>query len=142
MTVLEPQQSTESARLAGSDAQELEPVDHYSGTAVAVTLDFVGGTLPQSDLLLEQLGLGPGAPGLPGSLFEWSRSSVDGLRIVEVWQSQRHFDYFFAREILPAIGRIGMPRPAVTTYPVHNYLVPGPSVAIPEEDVCAGSVDR
>jgi len=129
VTALEPRQSTESAP-AGSDSQEAEQLDDHSGTAVAVTLDFVGGTLPQNDLLLEQLGLGPGAPGLPGSLFEWSRSSVDGLRIVEVWQTRRHFDYFFEREILPAIDRIGMPRPDVTTYDVHSYLTHGPSVAI------------
>ena len=62
--------------------------------------------------------------------------SADGLKIVEVWQTRRHVDYFFAREIRPAIDRLGMPMPDVTTSEVHRYPTQVPPVAIDSEDVC------
>src|SRR5690348_10722799 len=89
----------------GAGGQNAHPVR----PATAAVLDFVGGTIGQIDRLLERLQLTAGGPGLPGCLFQWTRSSADGLRIVEVWQSAHHFEYFLEREILPAIEAIGMP---------------------------------
>ena len=56
---------------------------------VAVVMDFVGATLPQLDQLLDSLRFKSGGPGLPGSLFQWSRATVDGVRVTEVWRSSR-----------------------------------------------------
>jgi hypothetical protein len=87
--------------------------------------------------LLSRLGLVPGRPGFPGCLFQWTRTSVDGLRITEVWQTQHHFDYFFQSELLPEAEAIGMPSPVLTTYDVHSYLTPGPAAAL-DLDAWAG----
>ena len=128
------QQSPEPAVPAGSGSPEGEQIGPQTGSAVAVTLDFIGETPAQMDLLLDRLDLVAGSPGLPGSLFQWARSSLDGLRVVEVWETQRHFEYFFAREILPAIDQIGIARPQVTSYEVHSYLTQGPTVAIDDSE--------
>lgn len=138
----EPQQTTEPAMPAGSDSHELEQIEAHSGTAVAVTLDVVGGTLTQSDLLLGHLGLSAATSGLAGESFPMDSSSLDGLSIVEVWQTRRHFDYFLARETFPAIDRLRMPIPDVTTAEVHSYLTQVPTVAIDSEDVCGDAGSR
>ena len=100
-----------------------------STAVVAVVLDFVDATLPQLDRLLDSMRLNPGGPGLPGSIFQWSRRTPDGVRVTEVWHSQRHFDDFFHAEIAPRLSEAGLRAPEVTTYEVHRYLTEGPTVA-------------
>ena len=90
-------------------------------------MDFVGATLPQFDQLLESIRLGSGGPGLPGSIFQWSRGTSDGVRVTEVWQSYRHFQDFLRKEIGPRLAQAGMPEPEITTYAVHGYLSPWPT---------------
>ncbi len=111
-----------------AQTERFRPADAGAGPASAVALDFVGGTLSQIDGLLEHLGVSPGQAGLPGSLFQWTRSSVDGVRIVEVWQAKGQFDRLFGEVILPAVEQLGLPKPIVTYYDVHHYLTQGPDV--------------
>ena len=100
-----------------------------STAVVAVVLDFVDATLPQFDRLLDSMRLSPGGPGLPGSIFHWSRRTSDGVRVTEVWHSQRHFEDFFHAEIAPRLSEAGLRAPEITTYEVHGYLTQGPTVA-------------
>jgi len=100
-----------------------------STAVVAVVLDFVDATLPQFDRLLDSMGLSPGGPGLPGSIFHWSRRTADGVRVTEVWDSHRHFEDFFHSEIAPRLAEAGLRAPEITTYEVHGYLTQGPPVA-------------
>jgi hypothetical protein len=99
-----------------------------SPPAVAVVMDFVGATLPQLDGLLDSLRFNPGGPGVPGSLFQWSRSTGDGVRVTEVWQSRRHFERFLREVIVPRLSEAALPQPQVTTYDVHSYFTQGPAL--------------
>lgn len=104
-----------------------EPID--SEAVVAVVMDFVGATHCQLDHLLERMRLSPGGPGVTGSLFQWSRRTLDGVRVTEVWQSRQYFEITFREEIQPRLSEIGLPDPEITTYEVHSFLTQGPTVA-------------
>ena len=103
-----------------------------STAVVAVVLDFVDAALPQFDRLLDSMGLSPGGPGLPGCIFHWSRRTSDGVRVTEVWHSQRSFEEFLQGEIVPRLSESGLRAPEITTYEVHGYLTQG-STAAPGE---------
>jgi hypothetical protein len=105
-----------------------------SPAVVAVVMDFVGATLPQLDQLLDSMRTKPSGPGLPGSLFQWSRSTGDGVRVTEVWRSRRHFERFLRELIVPRLSGAGLPKPQVTTYDVHSFLTQGPSLDFVRDD--------
>ena len=109
-----------------------EPAFRSTGSpaVVAVVMDFVGASLPQLDELLDNLRFKSGGPGLPGSLFQWSRGTADGVRVTEVWRSIRHFELFLSDIIEPRLAQAGMPKPEITTYKVHSYLTQGPTVGL------------
>jgi hypothetical protein len=92
---------------------------------VAVVMDFVGGTLPQLDQLLETMRLRSEGPGRAGSLFQWSRATPDGVRITEVWESPDYFEAFLHEELRPCLSEAGLREPEITTYGVHSYLTQG-----------------
>ena len=98
--------------------------------AVAVVMDFIGATLPQLDRFLSSRRLTPGGPGLPGSLFHWSRSTNDGVRVTEVWRSIGDFELFLRDILTPRLSEAGMPEPELTTYAVHSYLTQGPPAGL------------
>ena len=82
-------------------------------------MDFVGATLPQFDQLLGTMRLSSGGPGLPGSIFQWSRRTSDGVRVTQVWNSYRHFEDFLDREeIALRLSEAGIREPEITTYEV------------------------
>jgi hypothetical protein len=108
-----------------------------SPDVVAVVMDFVGATLPQVDRLLDGARFNSGDPGFPGSLFRWSRSTVDGVRVTEVWRSIRHFESFLRDVIGPRLGEAGVQEPELTTYAVHSYLTQGPTVGLDTRDGAA-----
>jgi len=109
----------------------LEPsaVSTEPAAAVAVVMDFVGATLPQFDQLLRTMRLSSGGPGLPGSIFQWSRRTSDGVRVTQIWNAYRHFEAFLDREeIALRLSEAGIRDPEITTYEVHDYLTQGPTV--------------
>jgi len=97
-----------------------------SPDAVAVVMDFVGATLAQLDQFLDCMRINSGGQGFPGSLFQWSRSTGDGVRVTEVWRSKRHFEMFLRDVLAPHLSEAGLPTPETTTYEVHSYLTQGP----------------
>jgi hypothetical protein len=126
MTLLE---QAPLAEAVPSAVPELNPGLTESAEVVAVVMDFVGATLPQFDQLLESMRLSSTGPGLSGSLFQWSRCMLDGVRVTEVWQSRNHFEVFLRGEIEPRLSEAGLREPEITTYEVHSYLTQGPTVA-------------
>jgi len=126
MTVLDQAPPTEAVRSAVQEPAS-EPID--SEAVVAVVMDFVGATHCQLDDLLERMRLTPCGPGVTGSLFQWSRRTLDGVRVTEVWQSRQYFEVTFREEIQPRLSEIGLPDPEITTYEVHSFLTQGPIVA-------------
>lgn len=94
--------------------------------AVAVVLDFDGGTLEQYDEVIKAMGFSPGGAGAPGGLFHWATKTDTGIRVTDVWESREQFERFAEDEIGPKTQAAGVPGPPQTTFhDVHNYLTAG-----------------
>jgi hypothetical protein len=94
--------------------------------AVAVQLDFRGGTLEQYDQVIEKMGFQKGGPGGPGGLFHWVAKTDEGIRVTDVWETKEAFDTFAQEKILPITQEVGVPGPPeIQFFEVHNYLTAG-----------------
>lgn len=94
--------------------------------AVAVVLDFEGGTLDQYDQVVKEMGFTPSGKGAPGGLFHWVTKTDSGIRVTDVWQSAEQFKAFADTQIGPITQKAGVPAPPkITFYEVHNYLTAG-----------------
>lgn len=93
--------------------------------AVAVILDFEGGTLDEYDRVIGKMGFSPGGTGGPGGLFHWVAKSDDGIRVTDVWESAEAFQSFADEKIGPITQAEGLATPTVTFVEVHNYLTAG-----------------
>ena len=94
--------------------------------AVAVQLEFDGGTLAQYDEVVKRMGFRPGGPGSPGGLFHWVTKTDTGIRITDVWVNRETFEKFSEQHIRPITAAVGVPPPSkVTFFDVHNYLTKG-----------------
>jgi hypothetical protein len=91
--------------------------------AIAVILDFQGGTLEQYDQVLDGMGLERGGVCPPGGLFHWVTKSDDGIRVVDVWEDRETFERFSEEKIAPLSQEAGLPGPPRVRFcEVHNYL--------------------
>ena len=94
--------------------------------AVAVVMDFEGGTLDQYEKTLALMGLTHFGPGPKGALFHWVAKTDTGIRVTDVWESQEQFDAFAQEKIGPMSSEAGLPGPPQSTvFEVHNYLTAG-----------------
>lgn len=93
--------------------------------AVAVVLEFDGGTVEQYDEVIGRMGFSPSGPGGPGGLFHWVTKTEQGLRVTDVWESREAFDKFAQEKIGPITAEVGMPQPQISFFDVHNYLTAG-----------------
>jgi hypothetical protein len=94
--------------------------------AVAVVLEFPGGTLDQYDEVIEKMGFEPGGGGAPGGLFHWVTETDDGIRVTDVWVDRETFERFAEENIGPITAEVGVPGPPqMTFYDVHNHLTAG-----------------
>jgi hypothetical protein len=91
--------------------------------AVAIIMDFPGGTLDQYDQVIEKMGLEPGGDTPDGALFHWVTQTPDGLRVVDVWETQEAFDRFAEEQIGPYSQEVGLQPPQSTVHDVHNHFV-------------------
>lgn len=91
--------------------------------AIAVQLEFKGGTLEQYDEIVQKMGFQPGGVGEPGGLFHWVTKTDDGLLVTDVWESKEIFEKFAAEKIGPISQDVGVTEPPqMTFFEVHNYL--------------------
>ncbi len=94
--------------------------------AVAVDLNFPGATADQYDAAVNLIGHGgTGTPHVGGALFHWAAVTSDGVRVVDVWETQEQFEQFSQERIVPAVQQAGMPAPEIQILEIHNYLVAG-----------------
>ncbi|XAS66522.1 hypothetical protein V3C33_13620 [Micrococcaceae bacterium Sec5.7] len=94
--------------------------------AIAVVMDFDGGTLDDYDKVVEGMQFTPGGQGAPGGLFHWVAATEGGTRIVDVWQTKEQSDAFYQNQLGPVTAELGIAQPVVTSYEVHNFLTAGP----------------
>lgn len=94
--------------------------------AIAVELDFNGGTLAQYDEVIAKMGFEPNGVGAPGGLFHWVTKTDNGIRVTDVWQSAEQFQAFADEQIGPFTAAVGITEPpTITMHEVHNYLTAG-----------------
>ena len=92
--------------------------------AVAIVMDFPGGTLDQYDAVIAGMGLVPGGPTPEGAIFHFVTRTDDGIRVIDVWETQEQFEKFAEDQIGPQTQKAGVPGPPVMTfYEVHNHFV-------------------
>jgi hypothetical protein len=90
--------------------------------AVAVDLEFDGGTLEQYDEVAKLMDYEPGGAAPLGCLFHWGALTDRGLRVTDVWETKEQFDQYAQEKIGPYTQQVGIPGPPRTTfYDVHNY---------------------
>jgi hypothetical protein len=91
--------------------------------AVAVEMNFKGATLDQYDQVIQKMGLTPGGATPAGAISHWVAQTDDGIRVVDVWETQEAYDQFAAEKIGPFSAEAGITDPPETrTYEVHNHL--------------------
>jgi hypothetical protein len=91
--------------------------------AVAVILEFDGGTLDQYDKVIEKMGLAPGTALPPGGVFHWVTKTDNGFRVTDVWETREQFEQFAEEQIGPYSQEVGLSEPETTFHEVHNHLV-------------------
>ena len=64
-------------------------------------MTFRGATLDQYDRILQKMGLEQGGPTPPGAISHFVTKTDDGVRVVEVWESQGVFQRFAEEQIGP-----------------------------------------
>ena len=68
--------------------------------AIGVIQDLKGTTLEQYDqVAFEMMGFAPRGKHAPGCLFHWVTKTDDGIRVVDVWESQEVFQRFAQEQI-------------------------------------------
>ena len=91
--------------------------------AVALILDFKGGTLEQYDQIIDKMGLEPGGTTPPGAIFHWVAATPEGIKVVDVWETMDQFNRFAGENIMPNTQKAGIEAPPeMTTHEVHNHL--------------------
>jgi hypothetical protein len=86
--------------------------------AVALILDFPGGTKAQYDEVVEKMDLhGRMAP---GGLFHAAGSSESGWRVIDVWEDMATFERFRDEKIIPITREVGLARPSVRAFDVYK----------------------
>ena len=94
--------------------------------AVAAVIDSEGVTLEQYAEVIRRMNFSPGGRGAPGVLFHWRAASDSGVRVTDVWETQKEFDAFANEQIGPITAQVGVPaQPEVTVYHVHSYRTAG-----------------
>lgn len=57
-----------------------------------------------------------------GGLIHVAGPVEGGWRVVDVWESQEHFDTFLRDRLGAALGKNGVPAPTLTVVPVHAMI--------------------
>ncbi len=93
--------------------------------AIARVFDGKGWTVAQYDELIgrlvDSLDLARGRSA-PGVLFHWAASTEDGMRAVDVYDSQEAADRLVQENIGPIAADLGLATPDIAQYEVHNLL--------------------
>jgi hypothetical protein len=94
--------------------------------AVLVELTFRGATTDQYDEVIKRMGFSPGGAGAPGGISHVVVATDDGLRVIDVWETQEQFERFAEEQIGPITQEVGVPeQPEVRISEAHNHLTAG-----------------
>jgi hypothetical protein len=88
-----------------------------------MVVEVPGGTQAKYDAVIGRMGLQENPP--EGCLVHMAGPVDGGWRIVDVWESQAHFDRFLAERLGEALAAEGMPEPQVSAFPLHMLFSAG-----------------
>ncbi len=94
--------------------------------AAGLVMQFSAGGRAEYDAVMTQLGLGsPGVqetqPWPDGIISHVAGATDGGWCVVDIWQSQEHFERFFGERLSPAMEAVGnLPPPTITWFQVYN----------------------
>ena len=91
--------------------------------AIGMVVEVPGATQAQYDAVVARMGLQENPP--EGCLVHCAGPTDGGWRVVDVWESQEHFDRFRAERLAAATEAEGMPEPQVSTFPLHFLFSAG-----------------
>jgi hypothetical protein len=91
--------------------------------ATAMLMKWGGVTQEQYDAVIENLDLDNNPA--DGGLFHIAGFTGDGLRVVDVWDSQQDFERFQQERLMSAVQAAGMDgEPQVEFFEIHNVWAP------------------
>ena len=96
--------------------------------AVAIVMDFPGGTREQYDQVVEKMDLGGQMP--DGGLHHSAGATAEGWRVVDVWESMDKFQRFAEAKIRPHSAEVGLPEPRMRVVELHNHETAGPNADV------------
>jgi len=90
--------------------------------AIALVIEFTGGTQEQYDKVQDTLGLKGPDTWPRGIILHVAGPTAKGWEVVDVWESRAEWDGFLAERLARATQEAGLPRPDVQEFPVHNIM--------------------
>lgn len=88
--------------------------------AICMIVQFAGMKADKYDAVNEALDLWTHGPP-EGNLSHVAGPGADGWCVIDVWESQGHWERFFERRLKAAFEKVGgIPQPRITTFEVHN----------------------
>lgn len=61
----------------------------------------------------------------PGAMFHVTAATENGLRVVDVWESEEQFQAFVNERLMPGVQELGIPgEPRVEILPAHSLFAP------------------
>jgi hypothetical protein len=90
--------------------------------AIALILQFEGFDSDKYDAVQETLGLAANKGVWPdGLISHLAGNTPEGWCVIDVWESQAHFDRFFAERLKAAFDKVGgLSKPRITAVDIHN----------------------
>jgi hypothetical protein len=83
-----------------------------------------GVRLEQYDQINEGVGGLPGAPAAPQELFHFVVGTDEGIRVVDIWESEEAFQRYFRERLEPVFDEVGISAPPlIEIFPIHNYSI-------------------
>ncbi len=91
--------------------------------ATAMLMEWPNVTAEQYEQVMALLGLDARPPA--GGSFHVAGITRDGLRVLDIWDSQQAFETFQRDRLAPAVEAVGIKSsPKVQFFPVHNIYTP------------------
>jgi hypothetical protein len=91
--------------------------------AILLVMEWPGVSEAQYEAAMRELNMDVDPP--IGGVIHQAAFTTDGLRVVDVWESEAAFQTFAETRIMPAVRKVGITtEPRVEVAPLHNLYVP------------------
>jgi len=90
--------------------------------AICMIVQFAGMKADKYEAVNHELDFWKNGPP-EGNLSHTAGGNAEGWYVVDVWESQDHWDRFLNDRLKPPFDKVsGIPQPRVTTFNVHNRM--------------------